>query len=824
MTDHSRRIPVTAWLILPVVVMALLPWWRNHPYLRDLYDYGLVISGLGLLEQGQRPYVDFATPIQAGFFGLSWLVEKAGGGTYLALARGVAGLIVLMAAGFTFLLARRWSGWAASAVALAVTVASAGQHTILWHNSLGVFCLALVVWAAALAPVLCRPDWWWHGLVVVGLFIGGINKLNFHLVALAAALAWAWRAGLTKRAGWGAVGATSLVWLVVGGILPVAAELAWTGASLETWRHNVVELAVGSRAQTLPQIWSRKFLLTPIHDYYGPLLLPQVGLVGLILSLAALLGCWPVRAEQKTWSWDFLLLPVATILVTAAGAALLATNQDIAYLGLGAWLVLVTGLWLGFSPARRGAVFIGGLILPALLLAAAAWSSAWQGQRSQFGYSLSPRSSYLPAESAGPAFAYLAGLHLPPETGLTMGLLGKWLPEVQADGLRPVFYGEGTEWMSRFMPGLRQPGQPLWVHWDTTYGPRETLRLKQALGHDARYRVVLTSLARDVWPPEIRQLLTRYYKKDLFGPVTTRWTRRDTLSASISDSVDFINRNGGNVAGLILHTDVSPVDLTQTEDGRSLLGIRGGEGRLLLNVPTYRFGAEAVLDRASGAGQGPLHADFKVIVHGAVPEDVRWSARLELPAGQSGVTVPFKVDAMERRLLLIVSVPDKETGELAAGYRNLKISHAIESPDGAPRLRSGSLADAAMTPGLAEKIFADGVTWRPQQLVVRGGQFRAEGLELAAGGELWLHSEGMGGAIRGQLTCPDSAGGRPTVRVVWYKGGRLQIMQQGQMLAGQPFEFRAWCGEPGGWFGILLDPGAGPAPAQVRLLEAKFDQ
>ena len=113
MTDQPRRIPVTAWLILPLLVIALLPWWRNHAHLRDFYDYGLVISGVGLLEKGQKPYVDFVTPIQAGFWGLSWLVEKAGGGNYLALTRGAAALIILMMAGCTLVLARRWSGWAA---------------------------------------------------------------------------------------------------------------------------------------------------------------------------------------------------------------------------------------------------------------------------------------------------------------------------------------------------------------------------------------------------------------------------------------------------------------------------------------------------------------------------------------------------------------------------------------------------------------------------------------------------------------------------------------------------------------------------------------
>jgi len=77
MIGLPRRIAVTVGLITTVGLM-LLPWVRNHSYLRDFYDYGLVIAGLGLIEQGQHPYVDFTTPIQAGFFGLSRLIEYVG--------------------------------------------------------------------------------------------------------------------------------------------------------------------------------------------------------------------------------------------------------------------------------------------------------------------------------------------------------------------------------------------------------------------------------------------------------------------------------------------------------------------------------------------------------------------------------------------------------------------------------------------------------------------------------------------------------------------------------------------------------------------------
>ncbi|MEY3774804.1 MAG: hypothetical protein RLZZ129_1584, partial [Verrucomicrobiota bacterium] len=264
------RLPLSAFLtsggVLLVVLCALWPWWRNHEYLRDLYDYGLVIAANGHMDRGERPYVDFTTPIQAGFLGLNWLIEKTGGGTYGALTRGAAGLIVASAVLLPLMLVRRWSWWAALILGATVTAASAAQHTILWHNTLGVFCLALVVWSAAVAPVLRRVDWPWHLLAGVGLVLGGINKLNFQLVAMAVVLAWALRAGWLERAGWRRIATTILAALVCGVLLPVSLELWWTGASLELWLANVVGTAADSRLDQLKAIWSTDFLLRPVHD------------------------------------------------------------------------------------------------------------------------------------------------------------------------------------------------------------------------------------------------------------------------------------------------------------------------------------------------------------------------------------------------------------------------------------------------------------------------------------------------------------------------------------------------------------------------------
>jgi hypothetical protein len=126
-----------------------------------------------------------------------------------------------------------------------------------------------------------------------------------------------------------------------------------------------------------------------------------------------------------------------------------------------------------------------------------------------------------------------------------------------------------------------------------------------------------------------------------------------------------------------------------------------------------------------------------------------------------------------------------------------------------------------VTPELTERLLG-AMTWRPQQVIVRGGTVGTESLELAPGGEVWFHTDGMLGEIRGQLMAIDKERALPTVRVVWYKGGRLQITRQGQIPAGRPFDFHVWCAEPGGWIGILVDPAEGTSATRVVVTDARF--
>jgi hypothetical protein len=480
--------------------------------------------------------------------------------------------------------------------------------------------------------------------------------------------------------------------------------------------------------------------------------------------------------------------------------------------------VLVTSLWLGFDGRRRRGMFVAGLIVPAGFIGITAWSAAWSGQRSQFGYSDASRADYLPAENAGPAFHPLRGLKLPPDLMLSLELIEHTLPDLDAHGRRPVFYGPGLEFLDRVYPSQRRSGSPLWFHVGTSYGPAEIARLGHELARPDFFDAVLVLQAYDEWPAEIRATLERDYFGDLTGPRIRRWNRRDANKVNLADTIETLTHLGGNVDGRMLHLGRQPLRIVRASDGRLVLGTTRETGNVLLKAPSYRLGGKAVVSRLAGTEAEPLVADFKVIVHGADPEDVRWSGRVELPAGEQSVTAPFLADGHGKGLLIWISTPHAMTGRVVAGVRDLEITHSYDLPGEAPRLRDGVRPAIPVTPEMAQSFFGT-LGWRPEQLAVRGGWATDQGLALPPGGEIWFRTEGMTGVVNGQLICPDVAGSPAFVRVIWCKGARVQILQQGFLSREAPLDFRAWTAEPGGWIGIVVEDGANYTHVVARVLE-----
>jgi hypothetical protein len=793
-----------------VLLLVLAPWWRNHAYLRSFFDYGVVMGGIGRIHEGQRPYVDFVSPIQTGWYVLNGLAERAGGGTFTAMTlSGVACILVSLAA-LLVLLTRRWPWPVAVVVAGCLVAATATQHTLIWYNSWGVVLVAVVAWAGAMAPVLRRSDWMWHLLAGLALFLGGINKINMQWMALGLAAAWAVRAGLTGRADWARVGRT-LCYYLGWAILPVWAEMAWTGASFATWWHNVIGLPAANRSGMMLAALSPDFLLKPVHDYYGPLLLEKGGLICTVatgLTVAAIL-----RHTWNTAGWLEKILPVASGAVALlGGVVLMTTNMDIAYIGLAGWLALLIALWLGYELPARGKWFYGAIVAPVVLVGAAAWLSAWQGQRSQFGHSQEHRADYVDGAQAGPEFAYFRGTLMPAETVESLRRVARWRQSLSVDDRRGHFYGPGTEWAARIWPAMRTPGLPIYVHAGNSLGQAESERLFATI-IGGELSGITVSHVLDFWSDRDSIYLLHRYARQPLGQMFAVYQK---VTGGVSSlPVWFTRAFGGNADARFL---VSGAPFQDRREWHKFIGVTSGTAEMKLTVPTNRIDGQVVLRRQPGAPRLVAAADFKIFAEADATNSLeRWSQHVELPADQDEILMPYSIDCSSLPVRFTVTIPPALNGIAAAGWRGPMIQHTgRDGPDAPAWFSRGESPVVRLDEAALARLLPEG--WRPESAFMHDGRVNAEGIELAPGGEIWLRVRGLVKEFLGTARMTGPAGYRPMVRGIWYNSGRLDVQTESLIRENdQMTDIRSWCAEPGGWLVIALDPGQAHASATVRI-------
>lgn len=805
------RWPSSLLLMLGLVLL-LAPWWRNHGYLRDFYDYGLVMAGVGRIDAGERPYQDFVTPIQTGIFLANGWAEQLGDGTYQAMTRGAAVLTAFGLALLTLLLSRRWSFTLGFLLAAAWTAMTLAQHTIIWHNTLAAFALAVAASSAAVAPLWRKDTWPWHVLTAGALLAGGLTKLNAHLVALAAVVAWALQAGLLRKGEWRRVAVTLLLAGFFAIVLPIAIELAWTGASLATWWYNVVNLPFASRSGELAAILDWKFFLAVRHDYYGKLPVPQLGLVGLLATLGFLVtGLRTLGARHAFW------VVAAAAMAAASGTAFLATNLDIAYVGMGAWFSLLVALWLGFGLRASGGWFYGSLVAPMLAVGVLAWISAWQGQRSQFGYSLAPRTSYVEAGSLAPDYAYLRGTHLPPGIGESMQATAAWRNTLAPAERELIFYGQGLEWLERVWPVLKLSRMPLWMHGGTSYGPAEEVRFTASIGAEGPYLHLLVPEARDYWDQATQAEFFANYLKRRAGPV---WFHYDKLPPGRVSwrPIDYLSVFGGNINSTRI---VSSLVKQTLGDRRSFLGLSRGRGDLQILDPSFRAQGVAVLKKVEGKEVPPdAKVRFEAFAVSGQDKYRRWSEEWSLAPDQAELLAPFPLDCSGLPMLLTVTIPPELDGKVVAGFRDLKLTDTVDGPETPMKI----LPDAAeaVEAGQTERaaLIAPAVGWEPPAVYIRNGRAGANGLELLPGGELWIKLSGRFSEIDCVATAPADAAlpSEPVIRVLYYKQAKLEIQTQSVVASpSRTFAFKAWSSEANGWLVVLVDPIASAPPVALRV-------
>ncbi|HWA26775.1 MAG TPA: hypothetical protein VG734_14045 [Lacunisphaera sp.] len=797
---HLHHHLKTGILGLVVSLIGLLPWWHNHEYLRDFYDYGLFIDVNARLAEGQRPFADFTTPAQCGTFLLNSLAERAGGGTYVGMTRGAAVLIVLGGMGLTFLLARRFNPWLAAFLALAIIAGSASQHTIIFYNPIGVIATALVVWSFAVAPLLRRETAGWHVLAAGGLLLGGLNKVNFHVLACVMAFGWICHAWLVQKAPLSRVLLTIGFLAGCGLVLPVAFEIAWTGAGWQKWYYNVVQLPLGARGSRISFLFSPKLYLTTVHNYYGELRVPQTGLIGVLMPVIAVIAAWRgnVTAGQR---WRAIFLVLAGLLAAFASSALLLTNNEIAYVTLAAALVIAIGLWLGFEVPARGGWMVAGLLVPALILAAAGWESAWRGERSQFGHDRSPRESYVLGETSGADFGYLRGLHIPARMGGSLAVLAAWRSQLPGDDSSRLFFGPGAAWLGHVWPVKNVKDLPLIpAAFD---GPRENELLKREVIAGDHFRHLIVVEAWDTWNPEVSAMLARTTVAERLGTVLLVYRKFKPGTVS-SRPLDFIaSPLGGNVDGSRIVSAMARLELA---DGRQFLGADRQEGRVDVNTPCNRIFAEYVVARASHDSTGPLTAHLAAYANMEGSLLPRWNADVTLPAGvDERVERTELIDASGQPLTFTVTIPDQAAGRVRAGWRAFQLTDTSDREALPPMLQSGGepavVAAPAVRPLFLPASLSDVPAITRRALAVEGA------LALAPAGEVWVRLVGLTTNIKVTTRAlGHQPGVNPLVNVIYYKGGRIERFAPVFDPATSTARFECWSCENGGWIGILNRP------------------
>ncbi len=805
----TKRLP---WLLAIIVatVIALLPWWRNRSYQRDLYDYGVTAAAVGRLEAGEKPYTDFGTPLQSAQLLANWAVERAAGATFRGLTWGGAVQTVLSLLLLAGILTRRWPARAALLVGTAITVATASQHLIVYYNVMGALCLVTAACATALAPVPRRQNLGWHILLAAALWVGGMTKLNWHLVALVTAAAWPLRAALKREASPRDLAGMLALIGFAGLVLPVATELAWTGASWRTWFYNVVANPLhGSRPGDLGDMLHAQFYLAPPHDFYGQLLIRPIGLLGVLATLFVI-ALSIHEARRRGDRVDLILAPLAGLVALAAGAGLLATNYDIAVLSLGPWLGLLVAMWLGFDLPVRGAAAWGGLAWPALLLAVS-WPAAWQGLRSQFGHSNASRAAYLPGEQAGEMFPYLRGTRLPPETIDSLRALAGWW-RAHPGQAPELFYLTGLEWLERCQPSLHVRHRPLWMHFGTSYGPAEREEFVAALKSGRPHSRFVVPIAYDYWPGEVQAELESHYFRHEWGPAFIIYER--IVSTGISPHpVAFIRQQGGNLDSRELDSDLVP---QVSPGGRPLLGLGCGTGGMALRVPTRRIQSTAVLARPQATGV-PLKAHFiaRFLREGEAPV-VCWETDLELGATETERTLPCEITGPGLKVEFRVTLPAGTPPGVQAGWANPSIQEAVDLPRPPPLRPTARLPVTLDAAALAALGGADG---KPTLAIAYGGRLHGADYLLEPEGELWLRVQGNLAGLNGTVTAAphDHAAPLPGLYAGFYKGGRLDAQTERPLPVDGQAAFHLWSAEPDGWFVLALESHGSKVPVVVRL-------
>lgn len=776
--------------------IAVVIWWRNRDILRDIFDYSIIAAAAGKVEAGFKPYVDIYSPMQSAIYLLNVAAEAIGGRTYLGLTWG--GLIQAIGGGWLLLglLWRPAGALLAMATAMAVMLAGSLQHVIFFYNPVGITCLGVVVIGLASEPALQLKSSWRAWVVLGACFLGGINKLNFQGVTLAMAGLITIAAWLENRILFRSVWCNAM-WLAVFGLgLPLGFELAWTGVDLKTWLAQVV-FGPTARLDYLGQALGFAMYWRPVHDFHAYVLVPCIAGVG--LALVAVMGGWlffsskPARWLISGWIMRGLLIVSAWL----GGAAIMITNHETVVLTSLVFPLAAVSFYMLY---RRAGNNSGTTMRCVLVVAMACWVitggyAAWQGSRVLYGHNPPARSSYVPFKSPIPSLAYFENVRMLPEQIEAMVAAARRLESMEdaAGLLPPILFAQGQEWFERAYPLSLVRGAPVWLHDGTTLHDGDaSLFLKIT---DNGHRRILVQRDWQSWPPIVQAILSRDYLPEVISGRDLLYHPKgihvpEVLSDLPMSPSPFDFRNETASAILLSATRWS-------SDMRLLGGVKGRVfGATNSSNWTILSGANELVGVAEVATVG-RHASGVVTRSEHEQGPLLWEMPVALDHGQKARSLQFEVQAQEKPIWLQIIVPDELTGQVNAGWRELRIPNS-NSHDSSP--------PAPFQPGLAGIVSAKPREWRD------AFWYEIKGAKLDAGSDLpaeyWQPGPVLPGALAVSIelrAVAENSKAVINVALVWYRAGRFEYLfeQLVHFEGHKRLAFRAWTPEAGGWIGIL---------------------
>jgi hypothetical protein len=522
-----------------------------------------------------------------------------------------------------------------------------------------------------------------------------------------------------------------------------------------------------------------------------------------------------VTMDDDLHQWHrtvFLIL--AGLLAAFASSALLLTNNEIAYVTFAAALVIAIGLWLGFEVKPQGGWFVAGILLPALILAVAGWESAWRGERSQFGHDIEPRTAYWRGETCGGDFHYLQGLNIPPGLAHSLVGLAAWRSKLPADEHPRVYYGPGAEWLGHVWPTNYVKGLPLVAA--AFDGQRENDLLRREVISGNTFSHLLSVEAWDHWNAEVQDLLSLTTVKQRLNSVYMIYRKLPpgTLSAR---PIEFMHTGfDSNVDSMRI---ISSLPMQTLADKRRFLGTAAGEGKVEVGTPCHRMSAEYVLTRSVPGASGAVSVNLAIYARmgeGLLP---RWNRTVTLPDGADELVVPTEqIDGSGLPLTFTVSIPEEATGKVFAGWRAFQLMDTPNREETPPILRP-SVADL-LAAGTDVRTVLVPATLQDAPIYLRNGWAQDGALLMPAGSEVWIQMQGLYTDIKISAKLHELQGNAlPDLKIVYYKGGRLEQFSPVRDAATGTMHFAAWTPENGGWIAILADPQPG-SPSMLVKIEA----